>query len=80
MRLLLDTQVALWALTDDLRLSPQARGRILDAHNEVFVSVATLWEIAIKYQLRRGDMPVSARRAAELTVPRRGIRGAIDPP
>ncbi len=66
MRLLLDTQVALWALTDDLRLSPQAHGRILDAHNEVFVSLATLWEIAIKYQLGRGEMPVSARRAAEL--------------
>jgi PIN domain nuclease of toxin-antitoxin system len=66
MRLLLDTQVALWALTDDPRLSPQARGLILDAYNEVFVSVATLCEIAIKYQLGRGDMPVSARRAAAL--------------
>ncbi len=66
MRLLLDTQVALWALTDDPRLSPQARGAVLDAHSEVFVSVATLWEIAIKYQLRRGDMPISGSRAREL--------------
>jgi PIN domain nuclease of toxin-antitoxin system len=66
MRLLLDTQVALWALTDDLRLSQKARGLILDAHSEVFVSVATLWEIAIKHHLGRGDIPVSGTRAAEL--------------
>jgi PIN domain nuclease of toxin-antitoxin system len=42
------------------------RGLILDASNEVFVSVATLWQIAIKYQLGRDDMPVSAPRAAAL--------------
>lgn len=66
MRLLLDTQVALWALTDDRRLTQKARVLILDAANEVFVSVATLWEIAIKHALGRGDMPVSAVRAAEL--------------
>lgn len=66
MRLLLDTQVGLWALTDDLHLSPQARRLILDAHSEVFVSVATLWEIAIKHRLGRGDMPISGSRAAEL--------------
>lgn len=66
MRLLLDTQVALWALTDDPHLSQKVRGIILDVHSEVFVSVATLWEIAIKHQLGRGAMPVSGTRAAEL--------------
>ena len=66
MRLLLDTQVALWALTDSPRLSQRARGLILDTHSEVFVSVASLWEIAIKHQLGRGEMPVSSSRAAEL--------------
>ena len=66
MRLLLDTHVALWALTDDPRLARKARDLILDIRSEVFVSVASLWEIAIKHQLGRGDMPVSGARAAEL--------------
>ncbi len=66
MRLLLDTQIALWALTDDVRLGETARALILDAGNEVFASAATLWEIAIKHALGRGDMPVSGARAAEL--------------
>jgi PIN domain nuclease of toxin-antitoxin system len=66
MRLLLDTHVALWALTDDPRLARKARDLILDIRSEVFVSVASLWEIAIKHQLGRGDMPVSGAHAAEL--------------
>ena len=39
---------------------------IADPANEVFVSVASLWEIAIKHALARGgpnDMPVSAQEA-----------------
>lgn len=66
MRLLLDTQVALWALTDDSRLTQIARQLILHPENNVFVSVASIWEIAIKHGLGRGDMPVSGTRAAEL--------------
>ena len=65
MRLLLDTHVALWAITGDARLSDQARELIAESGNEVFVSVASRWEIA-KHALARGgpnDMPVSARRA-----------------
>ena len=63
MRLLLDTHVALWAITDDQRLTLQARTLIADEANEIFVSLASLWEIAIKHGLGRGDMPVGARPA-----------------
>lgn len=66
MRLLLDTQIALWGLTNDHRLTNKARELILAPENDVFISVASLWEIAIKYSLGRGDMPVSASRAYEL--------------
>jgi PIN domain nuclease of toxin-antitoxin system len=68
-RLLLDTHVALWAVRDDLRLSARARALIADLDNPIFVSVVTLWEVAIKYALRRGrlnDMPISAPTAATL--------------
>ncbi len=65
MNLLLDTHVALWAITDSPRLSAQARELIEAPRNTVWVSVASLWEIAIKHSLARGDMPVSAREATQ---------------
>jgi PIN domain nuclease of toxin-antitoxin system len=67
-RLLLDTHVALWGIVGDQRLRPAVR-RLLEApSNEVFVSVVTLWEIAIKHALPKGrsdDMPLSAEAAME---------------
>ena len=66
MRLLLDTHIALWSIANDPRMPPSARDMIADPANEIFVSVASLWEIAIKYplaQLGRGKMPISAREA-----------------
>ncbi|NTV95544.1 MAG: type II toxin-antitoxin system VapC family toxin [Thiobacillus sp.] len=66
MNLLLDTQIALWALTGSERLGPLARALIEDPANEIFVSTASVWEIAIKHALGRGDMPVSGQRATEL--------------
>ena len=49
MRLLLDSHTLLWWLEDDRpRLGPQAQALITDAANEVFVSAATIWELAIK--------------------------------
>jgi PIN domain nuclease of toxin-antitoxin system len=64
-RLLLDTHIALWAVTDDLRLSETARTLIAEPTNEVFISVAAIWEIAIKHAVRRrtSAMPVSAETA-----------------
>jgi PIN domain nuclease of toxin-antitoxin system len=66
MRLLLDTQIALWGLTNDRRLTAKAQKLILEPENDIFISAVSLWEIAIKFQLARGDMPVSGGRAYEL--------------
>ena len=66
MRLLLDTHVALWAIADDARLAARARALIADPANEIAVSVASLWEIAIKHALARGrpeNMPLTAEHA-----------------
>jgi PIN domain nuclease of toxin-antitoxin system len=63
--LLLDTHVALWALTDDPRLSRRARALIEDPANDVLVSAASVWEIAIKHALGRGDMPISGDQALD---------------
>ncbi len=63
MNLLLDTHVALWAITDHPKLSQQARSLIQSPKTSVWVSVANIWEIAIKYALGRSDMPVSSQDA-----------------
>ena len=50
MRLLLDTHILLWLMQDNTRLTQRARG-IIDNSAEVCVSVASIWEIAIKWRL-----------------------------
>lgn len=48
MRLLLDTRILLWWLADDRALPRPAAEAIADPANEVLVSAATAWEVAIK--------------------------------
>jgi PIN domain nuclease of toxin-antitoxin system len=57
LRLLLDTHVMLWAIADPGRLSSQARSVIASEENEVFVSVVSPWEIAIKKSRNRIETP-----------------------
>lgn len=64
MNLLLDTHVALWAVADSPRLAASAKALIATPDNEVSVSAASLWEIAIKHANGGGrTMPVSAEEA-----------------
>ena len=56
-RLLLDTHAVLWALAEPRRLSELARTAVEDAQNEVFVSVVSGWEIAIKRALGKLHAP-----------------------
>jgi PIN domain nuclease of toxin-antitoxin system len=59
MRLLLDTHIFLWYITGDSRLSSGTRGAIRDPANEAYLSVVSLWETIIKYQLGRLPLPHS---------------------
>ena len=63
MRLLLDTHIALWAITNNPRLPTKALELIEDPQNEVAVSSASVWEISIKHGLNREHMPVSGTEA-----------------
>jgi PIN domain nuclease of toxin-antitoxin system len=58
MNLLLDTQSLLWFVLNDPRLSPPARERITGADGLIFVSPASIWEIAIKISLGKYALPV----------------------
>ncbi|MFN3980530.1 MAG: type II toxin-antitoxin system VapC family toxin [Caldilinea sp.] len=59
MNLLLDTQALLWFVLDDDRLSEKARESIVPTDTLVFVSPASLWEIAIKISLGKYALPAS---------------------
>ena len=57
MKILLDTCTFLWIITDDPKLSQQARKLFVDPENPVYLSVASTWEIAIKYKLGKLPLP-----------------------
>ena len=58
MRLLLDTHGFLWFFTDDPQLSAAALAVIADPRNEVLVSPASYWEIAVKVSLGKYPLTV----------------------
>ena len=70
-RLLLDTHLLLWWLNDDPRLPEPVVERVRAQEAEVFVSQASLWEMAIKVSIGRlqVDLPELERQ-----VPLQGFR------
>jgi PIN domain nuclease of toxin-antitoxin system len=65
MRLLLDTHLLLWALSDPSRLSKAVRRQIED--NDVFASAASIWEISIKSAL--GNLKADPNEVLEAIEP-----------
>jgi PIN domain nuclease of toxin-antitoxin system len=63
MRLLLDTHTFLWAISDEPRLGARSRDLINVEASNVLISHVSLWEIAIKHAMARGDMPLSVAQA-----------------
>lgn len=56
MKVLLDTHAFLWAITDDPQLSRRAR-EVFSGAGDLFLSVASVWEILIKVQIRKLPLP-----------------------
>lgn len=63
--LLLDTHVALWVVLDSPRLGPSARTALRDRPGEVLVSVASVWEVAIKQSVGKLTVPPTLWDQAE---------------
>jgi len=56
MKLLLDTHAALWLFNEHEKLSSNARQSILDETNELYISIISAWEVAIKTSIGKlGD-------------------------
>jgi PIN domain nuclease of toxin-antitoxin system len=77
MRLLLDTHVFLWYISADPQLPVAFRDAIRDPTNEVYLSVASVWEAVIKYAL--GKLPLPEAPAEYLPQQREAHRIATLP-
>jgi PIN domain nuclease of toxin-antitoxin system len=64
MRLLLDANVVLWMLSDPQRLTKRARRIVEDDRNELFFSLASVWEVAIK--IAKGKLIIPGGTAESL--------------
>lgn len=59
MKILLDTHIFLWFISGDTKLSTDVRDAIRDLDNEVYLSVVSIWETIVKYQLGKLPLPES---------------------
>ena len=57
MRLLLDTHIFLWYITNDAKLPTKFGNAIRDPANEIYLSIASIWEVVIKYNLGKLPLP-----------------------
>lgn len=73
MKLLIDTHVVIWVLADDHRLSPIARRLVEDDEHLCFLSVACVWEIAIKRSIGKLEAPPTFPGEFHLEMMHRGI-------
>lgn len=59
MKILLDTHIFLWFISGDSRLSVEKQEILRSSKNEIFLSVASIWEVLIKFQLGKLVLPNS---------------------
>ncbi len=73
MKILLDTHIFLWFVSSDRRLTPDMRDIIQNLDNEIFLSVISIWEAIVKYQLGKLPLP----EAPEIYLPKQRDRHQI---
>ena len=73
MKVLLDTQIWLWAITGDARLGPKAQALLRARKNTPLLSIASAWEITIKFRLGRLPLPSEPETFVPARLARDGI-------
>ncbi len=66
MRILLDTHAFIWFAEDDDQLHPNIKRAIEKSANDIFLSIASIWEMAIKIQLNKLKISKSIEEVIEL--------------
>ena len=65
MRLLLDTRIMLWYALGNDNLSSKARSLIFGSGNDIYCSIVSAWEVAIKYNINPSRIPISDEKFLE---------------
>ncbi len=70
MNLLLDTHILLWHLTDNPKLSREISRTIENPQHKKFISIVSLWEVAIKRSLGKLEIlqPIETLTPTEITI------------
>ena len=63
---LLDTQVIIWHLTGSKSLPPKIKDLIENTSNEIYISIASFWEIAIKISISKLQLPLPLKNFIEV--------------
>ncbi len=66
MRVLLDTNILIWALIEPSTLDPVAYAMLADRKNEIYFSAASIWEIAIKRSKNQPEFQIDADMVADI--------------
>ena len=66
MRILIDTDIALWATLKTDALSPIAKDFLLSSGNEIFYSVISIWEVSLKHSINPENMEITASEFRQL--------------
>ncbi len=66
MNILVDTHIALWAITETGRLSEKSKELLTSKENAIYYSIASVWEVAIKHQLHPDSMTISEEEFEKL--------------
>jgi PIN domain nuclease of toxin-antitoxin system len=75
-KLLLDTHAFLWAIDQPVMLSKRAAQALLDEKNDLYVSVASIWEIRLKVQAGKLRVPMEPDYL-ESNLRKLGVRGYL---
>jgi PIN domain nuclease of toxin-antitoxin system len=74
MKLLVDTHVFLSFISDDGRLSARSLAALINPGNELYLSVAAIWEIVTKYQIGKLPLPSPVSSFVEQEVGKNRMR------
>ena len=61
MKILLDTHILLWTLSNDVKLSAKAKNIIENEHNDIYYSLISVWEVEIKHLLHPENMQLNGK-------------------
>lgn len=65
MKILLDTHMIIWALTNSPKFPQKAKELLLQPENDIYFSVISLWEIEIKRLIKTDSLPITAQEISD---------------